>query len=57
MERTIKMQVDLPESFSNEIEKKLLDMRQSGVRKSKAQYIVELAQIAFLQKQVKADLS
>lgn len=56
MERTIKMQVDLPESFSNEIEKKLLDMRQSGVRKSKAQYIVELAQEAFLKRTVNKEI-
>jgi 3-methyladenine DNA glycosylase/8-oxoguanine DNA glycosylase len=52
MEPTVKVQVDLPESFSKLLDHKLIDMKESGVRKSKAQYIVELAQIAFLQKQV-----
>jgi hypothetical protein len=56
MERTIKIQVDVPESFSFEIDKKILDLRQSGVRKSKAQYIVELAQESFLKKQVNAEI-
>jgi len=52
MENTIKIQIDLPESFSYEIDRKLIDLRETGVRKSKAQYIIELAQTAFLQKTV-----
>ncbi len=50
MERLVKMQIDIPESFSFDIEKKLLDFRQSGIKKTKAQYIIELAQTAFHQK-------
>jgi hypothetical protein len=56
MERTVKMQIDVPEGFSKELDHKLIDLKEGGVRKSKAQYIVELAQEAFLKKQVNAEI-
>lgn len=38
----------LPEQFSYELDQYLLDLKTTGVRKSKSQYIIELAQSAFL---------
>ena len=52
MEETIGINLELPVKFSFELDRKLLDLKESGVRKSKAQYIIELAQTAFLQKTV-----
>jgi hypothetical protein len=56
MEETIGINLELPVKFSFELDRKLLDMKESGVRKSKAQYIIELAQMAFLQKIVNAEI-
>jgi hypothetical protein len=56
MENTVKIQIDLPESFSFEIDRKLIDFKESGIRKTKAQYIIELAQMAFLQKTVNHEI-
>jgi len=52
MEETIGINLELPVKFSFELDRKLLDLKETGVRKSKAQYIIELAQTAFLQKTV-----
>lgn len=48
MEETIGINLELPIKFSTELDRKLIDLKESGVRKSKAQYIIELAQAAFL---------
>jgi hypothetical protein len=56
MERTIKMQVDVPESFSRAIEHKLIDLKETGVKKTKAQYIIELAQAEFLSRTIKKEI-
>ena len=56
MERTIKMQIDVPEDLSFEIDRKLIDLRESGVKRTKAQYIIELAQLAFHFKQVNTEI-
>ena len=42
----------LPEQFSYELDQYLLDLKTVGIRKSKSQYIIELAQRAFLQEKV-----
>jgi len=48
MEKTIGINLEIPEQFSYELDQYLLDLKTTGVRKSKAQYIIELAQRAFL---------
>lgn len=48
MEETIGINLELPKDFSFELDQKLLDLKTTGVRKSKAQYVIELAQRAFL---------
>lgn len=53
MEETVKIQIDLPSEFSYSLDRKLQELKESGVRKSKAQYIIELAQIALHQITVK----
>lgn len=56
MEEIIKIQIDIPAKFSYELDSKLLDLKTTGVRKSKAQYIIELAQLAFHQKKTKSEI-
>jgi hypothetical protein len=53
MEETIKIQIDLPSDFSFALDRKLQELKETGVRKSKAQYIIELAQLALYQKTIK----
>lgn len=47
MEEIIGINLELPKEFSYQLDRKLLKMKETGVRKSKAQYILELAQLAF----------
>jgi 3-methyladenine DNA glycosylase/8-oxoguanine DNA glycosylase len=56
MEETVGINLELPIKFSIELDRKLLDLRESGVKKTKAQYIIELAQIAFLSKKANAEI-
>lgn len=44
MEETTKILIDLPNEFSFALDRKLQELKETGVRKSKAQYIIELAQ-------------
>ena len=50
MDDIIGINLELPKEFSFELDRKLLELKESGVRKSKAQYIIELAQLALHQK-------
>ena len=53
MEDTIGINLELPKEFSFELDKKLIELKETGVKKTKAQYIIELAQLALHQKTVK----
>jgi hypothetical protein len=55
MEETIGINLELPKNFSYELDQKLLDLKTTGVKKTKAQYIIELAQLAFHQKKTSSD--
>lgn len=48
MDEIIGINLELPKDFSFELDQKLLNLKTTGVRKSKAQYIIELARRAFL---------
>ena len=49
MEETIGINLELPKEFSIELDRHLIDLKEMGVRKSKAELIIEFARIAWLQ--------
>lgn len=53
---TIGINLELPLSFSIALDRKLIDLREAGVRKTKAQYIIELAETALHQKQMNTEI-
>jgi hypothetical protein len=53
MEDGTLIQIFLDKEFNQEIDRKLLELKETGVKKSKATYIKELAQLAFHQKKTK----
>jgi hypothetical protein len=52
MDETIGINLELPVKFSLDIDRALIDLKETGVKKTKAQYIIELAQAEFLQRTV-----
>lgn len=47
MEETIGINLELPKEFSIKLDRHLIDLKEKGCKKSKADLIIELAQIAF----------
>ena len=45
MNETIGINLELPLDFSVELDRILIDFKETGIRKSKAQFIIELAKI------------
>lgn len=56
MEETIGINLELPVKFSIDLDRKLLDLKETGVKKTKAQYIVELAQAELLHRTSKIEI-
>ena len=48
MDETIGINLELPKEFSIKLDRHLIDLKEKGVKTSKAELIIKLAQIAFL---------
>ena len=47
MDKVVKIQLDIPEKFSIQLDRYLIDLKEKGVKTSKADEIIRLAQIGF----------
>jgi hypothetical protein len=56
MENETGIVVKISESFNIQLERKLIDLKESGVKKTKAQYIVELAMAEFLHRTIQKEI-